>query len=366
MSFSDLLLDWCISEPFYSDCLAQLRRSPVQSSKTGLDFALKMDQQGAVILEHPTELLEPEQAALLLKHELLHLLFGHPQQAAAFSEPAIYELAADLVVNQYLPGLSSPFSLENLANLGLVLPAGLASGDYYELLLAQKGTLLPLLNQGQKQLWTHRFWPQFQQQAKPALAALSQNHGHFPADLLRQIEIENQAPTLPWPRLLQHFLKRTLRSKLKNTSRRISKRYGTIPGTKRVPQGRILAAIDTSASVNEQALNDFWNEIEKLAQHGFDLKIAECDTRIQRLYPWRGERPKSVRGGGGTNFDPVLQLTHAPFRPDLLLYFSDGDGPTPLVKPHIPMLWVLCGPKANADLPGEKIYLRGGKNCNSM
>jgi predicted metal-dependent peptidase len=358
MSFSDLLLDWCISEPFYSDCLAQLRRSVVESSKTGLDFALKMDQQGALTLAHPAELPAPEQGAFLLKHELLHLLFGHPQQAAAFSEPVIYELATDLVVNQYLPGLSSPFCLEKLGDWGIELPTGLSSGEYYDLLLPQKELLQPLLNEGQAQLWTHRFWPQFKHQPKPALAVLSQNHGHFPADLLRQIEIENQAPTLPWPRLLQHFLKRALRSKLQNTSRRVSKRYGSIPGTKRLPQGRILAAIDTSASVNEQHLSGFWNEIETLAKHGFDLKIVECDTRIQRFYPWRGERPKSVRGGGGTNFDPVLQLTQAPFRPDLLLYFSDGDGPTPLVKPSVPLLWILCGQKANADLPGEKIYLR--------
>jgi predicted metal-dependent peptidase len=358
MSFSDLLLDWCISEPFYSDCLGQLRRLPVESSNKGLDFALNMDAEGALVLQHPAELDEPEPGALLLKHELLHILFGHPQQAAAFSESLIYEMAADVVVNQFLPELTSIFSLKNLVSTGVELPAGLSSGEYYALLLPEKAKLKALFKQGQAQLWTHRHWPSFQHQPNVELAPSSPDYGHFPAEIQRQIESENQAPTLPWPQLLNRFLKRTLRSKLQHSSRRVSKRYGTIPGTKRVPQGRILAAIDTSASVEESLLGEFWTEIEKLSKHGFDLKIVECDTRIQRLYPWRGERPKSVRGGGGTAFDPVLNLAHAQIRPDLLLYFSDGDGPTPSVHTQIPILWILSGQKANANLPGEKIYLR--------
>ena len=79
-----------------------------------------------------------EQRVAAIKHEALHFVFSHVFRAEKFAHQEIYNLAADLVVNQYLePWLSLPdaFTLELLGEVGVWMNRDESVEYYYEELL---------------------------------------------------------------------------------------------------------------------------------------------------------------------------------------------------------------------------------------
>lgn len=72
-----------------------------------------------------------------------------------------------------------------------------------------------------------------------------------------------------------------------------------------------------------------------------DVVVVECDAEIQRTYPFTGELPE-VCGRGGTDLRPPLEpAVLATIRPDVVVYFTDGEGPAHADAPRVPVLWCL-------------------------
>ena len=57
------------------------------------------------------------------------------------------------------------------------------------------------------------------------------------------------------------------------------------------------------------------------------VTVVECDAVVQRTYPYRG-RLTSVHGRGGTDLRPAFAAqVLGTVKPDVIVYFTDGDGP---------------------------------------
>ena len=123
---------------------------------------------------------------------------------------------------------------------------------------------------------------------------------------------------------------------------------------------KIAVTIDTSASIEENALNIFLSELEAIIQTfpNYQIELIECDYKIQnrtRLTPLEPIISR-VKGGGATDFRAVfeyLEKLNEDFK--FLIYFSDGEGVFPKYTPNIDTLWVLTKDK-NIEF-GEKIVL---------
>lgn len=125
---------------------------------------------------------------------------------------------------------------------------------------------------------------------------------------------------------------------------------------------RLLVAIDTSGSIDQEMVDAFFTEIHAAWRTGANIHVVECDAEIQRDYPYVGCAPKEIAGGGGTDFEPVFHWMkdQRPF--DGMLYLTDGFGQAPTTRPRCKLLWVITGEvgeEAETPLPfGQSIRLQ--------
>jgi predicted metal-dependent peptidase len=166
-----------------------------------------------------------------------------------------------------------------------------------------------------------------------------------------------------WRRVVKLFSESSSKTKVKNTMKRPSKRFGTVPGIKIKKLKKLLIAVDTSGSVEKQDFEVFFGEIYHLWRQGAEIKVVECDMVIQREYDYRGKTPDFVLGRGGTDFNEPIRFANRVFQPDGLIYFTDGFARKPEIAPRCPLLWVITknGLPPESDefklLPGRKAKL---------
>jgi predicted metal-dependent peptidase len=114
----------------------------------------------------------------------------------------------------------------------------------------------------------------------------------------------------------------------------------------------IIAAIDTSGSMDERTLARVLAELDRLrALAECRLTVIQCDARIQDIVsfePWDLAQVDfsrmTMQGRGGTNFRPVferIERDHHLQSPDALIYMSDGYGDFPRDAPLFPCLWIV-------------------------
>ena len=111
------------------------------------------------------------------------------------------------------------------------------------------------------------------------------NYGNLPAGLKELLDkiLADMKPQFNWKRVLRLFAATSNSTYIKNTIRRPSRRYGTTPGIKVKRQHKLLLAIDTSGSVQQQELLEFFSEIHQLWRQRAEIFIIECDTQILSL-----------------------------------------------------------------------------------
>ena len=160
--------------------------------------------------------------------------------------------------------------------------------------------------------------------------------------------VEQLEPSVDWRRVIRMFTTSSRQTRIANTLRRPSKRYGTYPGTKVKRYQRLAVIIDTSGSIKQDALGEFFSEVRTIWRQGAEVTIVEADNEVRHTWEYRGHIPDNARGRGGTKFDPALQWV-AESNPgfDAALYFTDGQAPTPTVRTPCEVLWVLT---ADADM----------------
>ena len=109
---------------------------------------------------------------------------------------------------------------------------------------------------------------------------------------------------------------------------------------------RIIVAVDTSGSVDEELLGIFLGEVSSMMQQypNYEIDLITADAKVQshRTFLAGEVLDYEIRGGGGTDFRPVFEYIdrHIDY-PTLLLYFTDGAGTFPGLEPSYDMLWVM-------------------------
>lgn len=322
----------------------------------------------------------------LIKHEVLHLVLKHLFMQRDYTNKALFNIAADLVVNQYIPDTQLPKGAVTLRMFAYFKPLyniemePLQSTSYYykKLLDALQSSpqmplaefaathgpftsLSDLLDEAQEHQKKHARWRQFESlthaevkimeyqlynQVKNLMDRFQKKatgFGHLPAHLVAYLHdfLKSYQPQVDWKRVLKKFAASSTSSFVKNTLRRPSKRYGTTPGIKIKRHHRLLIAIDTSGSVPMEDIQAFFGEVHHIWKQGAEVIVTECDADIQNTYSYTGQLPKKVSGRGGTNFTPPISLANKEIRPDGIVYFTDGCASPPDVKSRCPVLWVI-------------------------
>jgi predicted metal-dependent peptidase len=360
-----------------------------------------------------TQLVNEKLKMGLVKHEILHVVFKHIFRGKDFHHRDLFNIACDLVVNQYIATNWLP---ENRIHLGLFPGIGMEpdrdADEYYRKLLALKNrmeekekaagegnTAMESKDLAGKDAWEnlkrilgeddewqarHGLWVELDQ-LPAALREILEDQinqaiqesleksrrdtkewGKLPAGLRQHLEGWEAArkPVVDWRRLLRLFTESSSRTRVRNTLRRPSKRYGTTPGIRIQKRQKLLVAVDTSGSISNSELEEFFAEIYHIWKQGAEVKIVECDMVIAATYDYTGKAPIEVHGRGGTSFDPPVKFANETYHPDAIIYFTDGFAPPMKIKPRMPMLWLLstkgAAPESDyyARMSGMKVRMK--------
>ncbi len=125
----------------------------------------------------------------------------------------------------------------------------------------------------------------------------------------------------------------------------------------------IVFAIDTSFSLDEDALRRLWAEIRAVVTELEPeyIHIIQCDSRVHNADKYTAfDLPVNlkIKGRGGTRFTPVFDKVAEMERPACLIYCTDLEcSDYPDVIPSYPVLWAAIDGDCVADKPpfGEVI-----------
>lgn len=323
----------------------------------------------------------------LTKHEMLHLAFFHPIYADSFNDKNLFNIAADIEINQYIDAATLPegaLMLDSFPEISLPSKAG--TRVYYDLLNANKDkspTLQNLLNaidsdqmvsvdglnnpnhdwkefEGLSDSEKRLIKSQLEYQMKELASEVLKSRGTVPgeiAEIIKNFTVYEE-PKFDWRGYVRRFVGKSIKIYTKKLRRKFNRRFEDNPGLKIKQKKHVLVAVDTSGSVNKEELKEFFSEIHHLSKTGSDVTVIQCDTAISNISPYKKSTDIEIHGRGGTSFDPVIEYYDSnQGKYSCLIYFTDGEAPAP-DKPKGSMLWVLSSrSKMNNQLPGQIIKL---------
>ena len=385
-SLSKISKDLMLKEPYYGFFLIMLNKVWRSNLPTAGVSKHNINYQLAINEEFWNSLTDMHKMGLL-KHELLHIAFGHLVSFSSFSNKRLANVAMDMEINQYIEDSWLPeggIRIEDYEDLKLDKKAGCRY--YYDQLLRlqdekdKNGTtgnqamddLLDNIEQGD--VPDHSTWEEFdgmtdaekkliekqvQKILQDAKEQTVKKRGTIPGEIEGLIVVEEITKAkFDWRGYIRRFTGVSTKVFTKKIRRKENRRYEDNPGLKIKMRQHMLLAIDTSGSVSDTELKEFMNEIHHIYKQGVDITVIQCDTSIRSIEPYKGKNEINVFGRGGTEFDPVLDYYNANLKKyTSLVYFTDGECYTS-VRPKGKVLWVLSERSGmNEDLPGQVIKL---------
>ena len=388
-SLSKTAKDLMLKEPYYGFFLIMLnklwsKKVPTAGvSKNGINYQLMINDEF-------WEGLSENHRLGLLKHELLHIAFGHLTTVFKFSDRRMANVAMDMEINQYIDVNYLPeggIMIDNYAELNLDRKAG--ARYYYDKLKQakdekdQNGTsgsdafdnLCDQMDSGcGDNLPDHSTWDEFEdlseaeqklieKQLQKVLGDAKEQtvrkRGSVPGEIEGVLIIEEiVAPKFDWRGYIRRFTGISTKVFTKKIRRKENRRFSDNPGLKIKMKQHMLLAIDTSGSVSDTELMEFMNEIHHIYKAGVDITIVQCDAKMYPPMEYKGKHEFQLHGRGGTEFDPVLNYYNDNNKKyTSLVYFTDGEC-NASVKPKGNVLWVISErSEMNEDLPGKVIKL---------
>ena len=392
-------------EPFYGMFLITLNK--IIDEKVGTAGVSKngINCQLAIAPKFWGSLSEDHRKGLL-KHELLHIVFFHLSFRDSFSDKILFNIAADIEINQYiakhmLPEGGCTIDSENFKHLNLI-PFNGTRYYYDELYKAKqagdpkinafyaacenfkKGTGQPQRGPGKSGDGTgeiipdHSSWDEFEglsdaekelikkqvdYQVKDIIENNQKNCGKIPGELQTYIDslFKVKEPVFDWKAYLRRFVGASTKIYTKKTRRKLNKRFSGLPAIKIKMKNHILVAVDTSGSVSDRELEEFFSEIHHMHKTGVTITVAQCDADIHDIREYTGKFDGRICGRGGTNFQPVIDYYDENKKKySTLIFLTDGYCGMP-TTPRGSMMWVMSSNSQPLDTfkewPGFKIRI---------
>lgn len=317
-----------------------------------------------------------EQVGVVM-HECLHLALGHIWRGEHFSDIAVdpksgqtvslYNIAADYVINAAIKEYAK------VTGLAVRLPSTvlydkkydrMSTEEVYHLLRnsmksmnskEMQNIIDEHLSCGDKSKWKDAKGakgdmdgPFHEKKWRTAIEAgkeQEKKRGTMPQGLDRSLEVEE--PQEDWRAILREHVQPFDNDFSFNPPDRRSLDWDfLLPDIK---QGEkvdwIAVAIDTSGSISVSELSKFLGELKGILS-SFDkvkVKLTFCDAKATDLVEMEefDTSKIQVKGGGGTDFEPVFDLVKKEDDdPCLLVYFTDLEGDFPNEAPEYDVLWL--------------------------
>ena len=364
-----------IREPFYGLFLLNLNRYYGDKCDTACVCRNGINTELCVNKKFWDTLSDDEQLGVL-KHELSHILFKHITSSEYFGDHNKFNKAADLEVNSYIPVLQKDpyyyparFNLEN--NKGTKF--------YYEKLPDEPDQPQNDSGNSYDPNNSHASWKDFQDlsdaekelvnqqidyQAKNTAEHVQKLIGSIPGELKEYLDslFKIKPQVFNWKAYFRRVIGNLITSELYLTRMRPSRRFPDSRGVKFKRKPHVLVGVDTSGSVNDKELEDFFSEIYYLWKSGVKVTIAQVDTKIEHIEEYNGKFNKEIYGRGGTEFTSLINYYNERKKDfSTLVIFTDG-----YVSLNLPPfrngVWVITKNGQHQNYPGTTIYIPNNAN----
>lgn len=379
-----------IREPFYGLFLLNLNK---EMSETYVDTAcVSKSGVNSKLIVNPTywSKLTDNQQLGLLKHELIHICFNHMfiESELMIKDHKLFNIACDLVCDQYIKDVPDNMwdqLQKKCPELVKTLEKDKGAKYYYEKLITyvQKNPQSGSGNGSGQGLSgieggadDHKSWKEYndldpagkklmQNQTehcmKEAATATVKGRGTIPSELVSIIDslFTIEPAIFNWKAYFRRLLGNSFKTYTRKSLRKESNRFVGSAGIKVRHKQHILVAIDTSGSVSDSELQDFFSEIYHIYKTGSSITVVECDASIHRVYEYKGKFDGKITGRGGTDFKPVVDYYNANLsKYTTLVFFTDGYAPLDTFKPMRQMMWVITSTGCKTQkYPGHTIFI---------
>ena len=315
----------------------------------------------------------------LLNHEIYHIVFQHMFMTPFFKNHEVLNVAADCEVNSYLQNLDDTWIVPSMFNA----EPKLGTKVYYDIIMSQTPPPPPQRGRngnGSNGLPNtkddHSSWGKEFQECSDAEKQLIQNQinsqiktaaeqtikmrGTIPAEMQAIVDelFKPKPRVFDWKAYFRRMLGSIYDINIKKTRRKESIRFPGAAGIKHKKKVSILVAVDTSGSVNDEELKDFFSEITYIYKAGARITILECDAAISANYEYTGKWTGKVHSRGGTDFQPVIDYYRKNMKDyAALVYFTDGECSIPNNVPR-DTIWVITSAGDHSKkYPGRTLFI---------
>ena len=315
----------------------------------------------------------------LIQHEVYHIVFQHMFMTPFFKNHEVLNVAADCEVNSYLQNLDNTWIIPSMFNA----EPKLGTKTYYDIIMNQTPPPPPQRDgdgNGSNGLPNtkddHSSWGKEFQECSDAEKQLIQNQinsqiktaaeqtikmrGTIPAEMQAIVDelFKPKPRVFDWKAYFRRMLGSIYDINIKKTRRKESIRFPGAAGIKHKKKVSILVAVDTSGSVNDEELKDFFSEITYIYKAGARITILECDAAISANYEYTGKWTGKVHSRGGTDFQPVIDYYRKNMKDyAALVYFTDGECSIPNNVPR-DTIWVITSAGDHSKkYPGRTLFI---------
>jgi len=329
--------------------------------------------------------LEHNPLMFVLLHEALHLAFRHPSRRQD-RQPAIWNVACDLVVNAFLLDcvgfrqvtdtafskfLKSAITFENVPVVPPRSRLIVTAEEVYKIL--ERAPQQMLSNGACLQACDEHTWCQGDADEEAQTEQMEELGGEVrrileeslpgwgdrPVGELRAIGQVRLPIKVRWDAVLARRIASCLQLAFEQRwappNRKMAWLYPRVllPAEHEIEklQSSLLLAVDASGSISRQVLDRLLDIARTVPRDRLVLTAISFDTRAYPLDIWA--QPLAIRGGGGTSFDAVEQFASDLLRyPDLVVVLTDGQAPRPAVRHPDRWFWLLTPAGTSAHVEG--------------
>ena len=374
MTLEKALKELLIRDPFYGIFMLGLNKRIVSGDHevqtaavglSGLNYTLYVNKDW-------WDKLQDAECQAVIKHECGHLMFFHLTDTFKCDYPQIMNIAMDCEINQNLSDL--PEGCVTLAKLSEVCKKQLeprkGSWYYYKELLQVKDN--PAL-EALKTLDSHGLWPsdlseaeqellkgQLKAKIKETAEQTAKIAGSIPGEFAGILEkIKDKPAIFNWKKYMRKMIGNTISDEITLTRMRPNKRFPEARGFKMKRKPNILVGVDTSGSVSDRELGEFFSEIKHIWKTGVDVTVVECDTEIREVFKYNGKHDNiKISGRGGTELIGCIDYYKQHKEFSSCVIFTDGYCNTTMPACHN-LIWVITsdGRKSGEYYPGKTIFI---------
>lgn len=186
--------------------------------------------------------------------------------------------------------------------------------------------------------------------------------GHLKDQILASLNAK-----IDYRKVLKNFRASILSEKKHLTRFKPSRRFGfEYMGSKREFTTKLLLAIDTSGSISNQNLKNFYGVINKFFKYGIesiDVLNFDCELQGEPVSFKKRQTTFNISGRGGTDFQPVFDYAKDHPEYDGVIILTDGYANQPQKKSgtKAKFVWVL---PSEAEYNEHKDWMKQtGKSC---